>query len=112
VEKIAITNDVISYLDKLIFTLYEKDYFSYLENAEQYVSNIYNFIGETIPINNHKKSPKTLLKYGDFYIFYKPNNRTTWYIFFNKKDSKYLIKHITNNHKFDASFINELHSNE
>lgn len=107
-EKIIITSEVISFLDELIFTLYRKDYFRFIENAEKYVLDIYEFIEEEIPLNNFKKTPKSLSKYGDFYIFYQSNARTTWYIFFSKKESVYLIKHIANNHSMDATFINQL----
>jgi hypothetical protein len=108
VEKITFSTKVISYLDDLIFILYKKDYFSYLENAEQYVSNIYDFIETEIPLNNYKITPESLSKYGDFYILYQSNARTTWYIFFSKKESVYLIKHIANNHSLDAKYINQL----
>lgn len=103
---IYVSDEVIEFLDKLIFSLYENDYFSYLETAEKYVADIYDFIENNILHFPTKKSPKSPKNYGNFYIFYKPNNRTTWYIFFDKKDSRYLIKYITNNHVFDSSILN------
>jgi len=108
VEKIEvfIKDEVINYLDRLVFSLYEKDYFSYLETAENYVANIYDFIEQNIAYFPHKNTPKKLKNFGNLYIFYKPNTRTTWYIFFDKKDSRYLIKYITNNHTFDSSILN------
>ena len=33
----------------------------------------------------HKATPKPLKKFGSNYAFYKANNRTTWYIFFEKR---------------------------
>ncbi len=111
-EKITITSEVISYLDELIFILYKKNYFSFIENAEQYVINIYDFIETEIPLHNYRKTPKSLSKYGDFYIFYQSNARTTWYIFFSKKGFNYLIKHITNNHVVESKFINQLNIKE
>lgn len=31
-------------------------------------------------------------------MLYKANNHTSWYIFFDQSEHKYLIKFITNNH--------------
>jgi hypothetical protein len=110
VEKVTIlfTDEVLDYLDNLIYILYQDKYFSFLENSHNYVLGIYDFIDENLPSSNIKKSPKSLQKYGDFYIFYNSNPRITWYIFFSKKRSTYLIKHITNNHLLDSSFLNLL----
>jgi len=114
VEEITIsyTTNFITCLDELVFVLYNENYFSFIENAYAYTSEIYDFIDYSIETFPRKATPKSLSKYGDFYIFYKSNSRITWYIFFSKKHSNYLIKHITNNHVFKASFINELNKNE
>ena len=108
-EKIKIYNatNFIKYLDELVFILYREDYFQYIENAFEYTLKIYDFIDFSIQSFPRKKTPKSLLKYGDFYIFYKSNSRTTWYIFFSQKETTYLIKHITNNHSFDSNLIND-----
>jgi hypothetical protein len=109
-EKIVTVNytrKVQHYFDELIVKLYHKDYFSYRENAIDYVQKLVYYLNNSIDNLPHKIVPESLSKHGDFYIFYKSNSRTTWYIFFSKKDSKYLIKHIANNHTFDASFFNE-----
>jgi hypothetical protein len=105
--RVLIQNEVINYLDELIFILYKDEYFSYLENAENYVLNIYDYIEKYIPLDIHKKSPEKLNKFGSFYIFYNSNPRTTWFIFFNKKDEKYIVTHISNNHHFDANKFND-----
>ena len=113
-EKIAVsfTIDVQDYFDELVTTLFSQEYFSYEENAIEYVQKLVFYIEENIDRLPHKKSPNSLLKYGDFYVFYQSNNRTTWYIFFSKKNKNYLIKHLTNNHIFEANFLNILQSNE
>ena len=113
-EKITVnyTNFVQDFFDELITTLFSKEYFSYEENAIAYVQKLVFYIEENIDGLPHKKSPNSLLKYGDFYVFYKSNSRTTWYIFFSKKKKNYLIKYLTNNHIFTANFLNILQSNE
>jgi hypothetical protein len=109
-EKVIVsyTNLVQIYFDDLIDQLFRQDYFTYRENAIDYVEKLVFYINDSIHQLPHKKSPKSLLKYGDFYIFYNSNPRTTWYIFFSKKRSTYLIKHITNNHLLDSAFLNLL----
>ena len=82
---VIFTPSVIRYLDDLIVVLYRKEYFGFIESAEEYVSNIYDTVPERIKKTQHKKTPKELQYLGLNYIFYKPNKRTTWYIFFEKK---------------------------
>lgn len=109
-EKIEVfyAKEVQIYFDNLIETLFKDNYFIYKENAIEYVQKLVRFIADNIHIIPPRKTPTSLLKYGDFYIFYQSNVRTTWYIFFSKKESVYLIKHIANNHSMDATFINQL----
>ena len=113
-EKVVVsyTESVQSFFDELIVQLFNKEYFSYEENAIHYVQKLAFYIENNIANLPPRKTPKSLSKYGDFYIFYTSNARTTWYIFFSKKNSNYLIKNISNNPIFDASFINELNKNE
>ena len=38
-------------------------------------------------------------------MFYKANANTTWYIFFNQDEQRFVVKFITNNHtNFIANF--------
>ena len=109
VEKIEIiiAKSVTNYLDELIYTLYTKEYFGYIEDAENYVTAIYNFVYNIHSIQ-HKNTPQKITHFGNFYITYKTTKRTMWYIFFDKKDNRYLIKHITNNHVENATFLHSL----
>jgi len=101
-EKVIFKKTVLDYFDELVFTLFRKDYFSYPENAKLYVDKIVIFISTEIFTFPHKKTPKSLQHLGSNYIFYKSNNRTTWYIFFEKKNQNYLITGIINNHCEEA----------
>ena len=89
---------VIHYLDDLAIELYKKEYFGFIESAEEYVSNIYDAVPERIKKSPQKKTPKSLQYLGSNYIFYKANTRTTWYIFFEKSNQNYLITGIINNY--------------
>ena len=93
--EVFITQRVIDYLDELVFTLYKKEYFGFIESAEQYVQKIYDSIPEIIRLPTHQMSPKKLAHLGSFYIFYKSNKRTTWYIFFEKQQQKFLITELS-----------------
>mgnify|MGYP000857427285 CR=1 FL=1 len=101
-EKVIFKTEVLKYFDELVYTLFSKDYFSYSENALNYVDRIVGFT--TFEINSfpHKKTPLKLKYLGSNYIFYKANNRTTWFIFFEKQDNNYLITGILNNHCEEA----------
>lgn len=100
--KIIITPKVIDYLDDLVRVLYKEEYFGFIESAEGYVIKIYDAIDENIKLSTHKLTPQKLKYLGSNYIFYKSNNRTTWFVFFEKEDNKYLITSILNNHCEEA----------
>jgi hypothetical protein len=88
--------------------LLRKEYFSYQENAEEYVTKITLQIENDLHFTKCDKTPKKLLRFGNFYSKFKGSHRSTWYVFFNKKDSRYFVKFVTNNHMETASFINIL----
>lgn len=104
-EKVIFGKEVLNYFDNLVFTLFEKDYFGFRESAENYVNNISEFVYFNILTFPHKKTPKSLRHLGSDYIFYKPNTRTTWYVFFEKRNQNYLITGILNNYSEE---VNEL----
>ncbi|MFA9186865.1 hypothetical protein AAGV33_04885 [Flavobacterium sp. FBOR7N2.3] len=103
--KVIITPKVIDYLDDLVRILYKEEYFGFIESAEDYVSNIYDAIPDSIKLNIHKLTPKSLHYQGSNYVFYKSNKRTTWYIFFEKKNHNYLVTGIINNHCEEAKYL-------
>ena len=100
--KVIIAPKVIDYLDDLVRVLYKEEYFGFIESAEGYVIKIYDAIDENIKLSTHKSTPQKLKYLGLNYIFYKVNNRTTWYIFFEKKNHNYLVTGIINNHCEEA----------
>lgn len=100
--EVIFTPFVISYLDDLVVILYKKQYFGFIESAEEYVDNIYDAVPERIKKSPHKKTPKSLHHLGSDYIFYKANTRTTWYVFFEKSNQSYLITGILNNYSEEA----------
>ncbi len=97
-EKIIFENDVLEYFDDLVFTLFKEEYFSYAESAQKYTDKVVAFIISSISIFPQKQTPKPLQYLGSNYIFYKTNKRTTWYIFFEKRNENYLITGIINNY--------------
>jgi hypothetical protein len=101
-EKIIFKYKVLDYLDDLVYMLFKEEYFSYSENAQLYVDKIVDFIILEINCFPHKKTPEKLQYLGSNYIFYKANARTTWYVFFEKQDTVFLITRILNNHCEEA----------
>ncbi len=104
---IVFQKGVIDEFDDLIFTLYLRDYFSSIQSAEAYVDKIIDFILESIKTFPSKKTPKKLEHLGTWYMFYKPNNRTTWFIFYENQHLKYLITKIINNHIRESNYLHE-----
>ncbi len=96
--EIIITPQVIVFLDDLVRILYKKEYFGFIESAEEYVSKIYDSINENIRLSPYKTTPHKLKYLGSKYIFYKANSRTTWFFFFENSNNNYLITGILNNH--------------
>lgn len=100
--KVFFTPYVIEFLDDLVRVLYKKEYFGFIETAEEYVLKIYDAVPENIKSSTHKVTPRSLKYLGSHYIFYKSNNRTTWYVFFETKENNYLVTGIINNHCEEA----------
>lgn len=103
--KVVFTDEATSYLDDLVEILYRKDYFGFIDSAEFYVSDIYFFIKENIKNFPSKITPTEIKNLGTNYIFYKTKSRTTWYIFFEKSNSDYLVTYIINNHCEEAKWL-------
>jgi hypothetical protein len=92
--------DVLKYLDELSDILIDAEYFSSYDASYQYVEDLVNYVEKNIAIQSYKFAPSHFSKYGSnlLYITYRRNRQTTWYVFFQKFDSFYFIRYITNNH--------------
>lgn len=98
---VKFSKSTLLYLDELIDILIEKEYFSYYESSYKYIYDIQQYILNHIFIAPKYKAPLRFARYGKdmFYITYRRNKQTTWYIFFSVYDKdNYLIRYITNNH--------------
>lgn len=102
---IFIQQNVTYYLENLILLLFEQGYFSFEASAQKYVSNLYDFIENDLTSFPLKKTPHKLSHCGTFYAYYHANPQTTWYVFFEKNENRYLITYITNNHTQEAQFL-------
>lgn len=81
--------------------LYEENYFGFEDDAKLYVTEIILYIMHHDFKTNVRNTSLSLRKFGKKFIKYKANNNTSWYIFFDQKDQKFLINHIINNHSQD-----------
>lgn len=103
--KIYYKPEVEEFINELVYILYLNDYFGFLDAAIRYKDKIIDFIEENISTFPHRPTPFMLRKLGSKYIFYKSNEKTTWYIFFEKKQNTFLITYITNNHSPMVKFL-------
>jgi hypothetical protein len=102
-EKVVLySKEIEFYLNDLIDILYHKEYFSYSENAENYVFDLKEEIENRISTNVHYSSPTQFSNLAKNYIVVSVSKRTSWYVFFDKKDNRYLVTYITNKHVEEA----------
>jgi hypothetical protein len=99
-EKVKLSSFVSEKLKELSKTLYDNEYFGFLEDSEMYVEYLKEFI-YSIPTLKRKRTANP--KNGVFYCKYKHNHKTTWYASFDIQNDFYLVKNITNNHSTDYS---------
>jgi hypothetical protein len=96
--------ETLEYLEHLIITLYEKEYFGFLDSSERYVEDFIDDIKTTLPLRPSKPAPKRFSRYGKDmeYASFRKNRRTIWYVFFETYEDNgeitYLVRHISNNH--------------
>ena len=102
-EEIIFKEAVLEYFDDLVLTLFEDEYFGFPDSAQIYVNKIVDFIISSISSFPNKKTPDSLRYLGANYIFYRTNLRTTWYVFFEKRNHNYLITVILNNYSEEAN---------
>ena len=93
-------------MNDLIDILFYKEYFSYIENAEKYIVDLKNELENYIDVKQQYDSPKNFQNFGKFYIIVSLNNRTSWFVFFDKRDNRFLIQYITNNHIEESKTLN------
>lgn len=94
------------YLSDLIRILYEKEYFSFEDNAIEYVTDLVSRIEKDLPFKVKKPAPESFLRYGEnlYYSSFRKNRETIWYVFFTvhydeENDTEiHLIRYISNNH--------------
>lgn len=91
----------VSELDDLAKVLYQRKYFSFVEDVDVYIDKIYDFVENNVEYPTSKISPENFQKYGKKYFRYDANSQTSWYIFFDQKDHRFLVNHILNNHSQD-----------
>jgi len=101
---VIILPQVLDYLDELVYTLYQKHYFSYLDLSLNYVDELLSEIETDLPVKKHKPAPKYYDRYGKdlYYATFRKNRQTHWYPFFSKYvengQTFYLVCYLGNNH--------------
>jgi hypothetical protein len=104
--KVIALPEVRFYLTDLIRILFEKDYFSFEENAIEYVTDLVSKIEKGLPYKVKKPAPALFQRYGKdlYYSSFRKNRETTWYVFYTihydilTDTATLLIRFISNNH--------------
>ena len=97
--------EVEQYLEDLVDILFYEEYFGFEDAAQSYAEKIVHFIEQDIQNFPARKTPDKLKNFGSNYIFYKSNQRTTWYIFFELMKNNYLITNIINSNSEEVKFL-------
>jgi hypothetical protein len=94
------SEEVDTFLQKLVYILFENHYFSFRDVAQAYVDKISFFAEEYVGVLNGKDAPLHFVQCGHDlkYITYRANKTTLWYIFYRQQGNKFVVCHITNNH--------------
>lgn len=79
-----------------------------MENAEKYVVALKEDIEKYIDVKQQHQTPKKLSRHGNHFIVVSLNNKTSWFVFFDKKDNRFLIQYITNNHMEEANLLKDI----
>jgi len=98
---------------ELVDILYQKEYFGFLDEAKEYVSNIEQYFKVEIPklhrLGLTKKAMPYFERYGKdlyFVAYRRVKSRTTWYSFYEVLNDRYFkIVHIINNHTAESAYI-------
>lgn len=98
--------EVVSFFNELIFELYLSQYFGFVDTAIDYKDKIIDYIEANITNVLTLVTPHKLKHLGSFYFFFKVNQNTTWYIFFEAENNNYIITGIINNHSIWAKYLN------
>jgi len=106
-KMILVERGVALYLNQLIDILIEEEYFGFYEDAESYVNKIYDFIYNTSSYTHHKETNKKYARIGQYYVLYKANTQTSWFVFFEKDGNRILVSYIINNHTEEYAIIME-----
>ena len=101
VGKVIYSSLFIIQLDDLAQILYKKKYFNFIDDVDEYIDKIYDFVENNVEHPISKFTPRQFQKFGKKYIKYKANTNTTWYIFFDQKNNQFLVNHMLNNHSQD-----------
>ena len=86
--------------------LFKNEYFSFEDDAYDYVDDLVLGITQDLPNKSRKPAPKHFEKYGGnlYYASFKKSKQTTWYVFFTIHYDEindiqiFLIRYISNNH--------------
>ena len=102
--KIVVLAKVQQYLESLKTILFEKEYFSFEDQAQGYVDELFDEIIGKLPTCTRKTAPAYFDRYGKnmYYAVFKKNKNTSWYVFFKTSwkngEQIYKVRYIANNH--------------
>ncbi len=92
---VILAERVVTRLSELVNILVQKGYFTYWENAENYVDVLQQF-AFSIPTQTRRLCKNS--RHGKWYCTYKANKHTKWYFTFDTDEELYIVRNVMNNH--------------
>ena len=80
--KVVFSEEFHQAIEELVEILFIKEYFGFRTSCQNYADKIYDFVEENIEVPVSRETPLSHRKYGKYYLKYKANHNTTWYVFF------------------------------
>lgn len=98
--KVIFAPEVENNLFELVEILVQKGYLGTYDFAISYVEDLIHYIQTNIHTNLKRKAPAYFNQFGSdlWYISYRRNKHTLWYVFFSQIGDTYWVRYISNNH--------------
>ncbi|MBQ9641967.1 MAG: hypothetical protein IJV06_10495 [Bacteroidaceae bacterium] len=107
-KKVVPSPEFIASFQELGAILVERGYFSSLNYAKSFTRELADYIKKNAASSPKHPAPPIFNRYGNQlqYFLYNRSAQTTWYIFLEETEDKFIIKHITNS-QFSGQYFNQ-----
>jgi plasmid stabilization system protein ParE len=105
-KEVAFSEAAKADLQEILAALIIRHYFGFVDSAKAYVDRLRHYARQNVGKPPIREAPLYFRRYGENlkYIVYRVSRTTSWYIFYQEEGDRYVIQHITNNHRVAQYF--------